>query len=415
MLKIYRKSVLLIAILVMQFFLSQSPISGEETLPVNQDKLDKLNQELDSIKVRLDFLNIKVVDSRQHVKELEKKINRQRQRISSLIVQLESVGKESDVITIQIENLRQEIQRAQKYMDQILTRFRAKLVHLHKIRQGTLVTSIFSARDLNSFLNRYQLVKYLLGNDRNQLIELGTTADKLRENTKQFEEKQAHLDELASITRKKKDDLSIEVNSLSAMIKTLILERKVFLSKLEKLKKSQTDLEREITKIESARSKDPAFDQHLFQNAATPSASHSNPIISNKHPDDAQEIKNKKARFAWPLKHIEDIGVPQTNASMAPALELLVSQDAEVFAAGKGKVLFKGPMGQLGNIIILAHKTGFSTIYGRLDDVWVGLGQVVETGEVIGRILAAKGARLHFEIRFGGKNHDPLTFLPRLK
>ena len=116
--------------------------------------------------------------------------------------------------------------------------------------------------------------------------------------------------------------------------------------------------------------------------------------------------------FRWPLKNIRNF-VPKVDEPSPSSLDLPVSQESEVLAIDDGKVMFKGPMGHFGNMVILGHRRGYTSVYGRLSDIWVGMGQIVNQGEPIGKIEPKSDGGLHFEIRFGGKNKNPLTLLPK--
>ena len=83
-----------------------------------------------------------------------------------------------------------------------------------------------------------------------------------------------------------------------------------------------------------------------------------------------------------------------------------------VKAAADGSVAFSGWQGGYGNVVILQHNGGYSTVYGHLSAFAKGLrkGQRVSQGEVIGEVGAtgmATGPHLHYEFRFNGVQRDP--------
>jgi murein DD-endopeptidase MepM/ murein hydrolase activator NlpD len=85
---------------------------------------------------------------------------------------------------------------------------------------------------------------------------------------------------------------------------------------------------------------------------------------------------------------------------------------ARVKAAADGTVAFSGWQGGYGNVVILQHNGGYSTVYGHLSAFAKGLrkGQRVSQGEVIGQVGAtgmATGPHLHYEFRFNGVQRDP--------
>ncbi len=67
-----------------------------------------------------------------------------------------------------------------------------------------------------------------------------------------------------------------------------------------------------------------------------------------------------------------------------------------------------------GNVIILSHDGGYSTVYGHNSVNLVKKGQYVKKGSTIAKLGStgnATGPHLHFEIRSGGKPVNPLSYL----
>ncbi len=85
-----------------------------------------------------------------------------------------------------------------------------------------------------------------------------------------------------------------------------------------------------------------------------------------------------------------------------------------IVAAESGRVSYTGYMRGFGNVIVLSHEGGYSTVYGPNSVNLVKKGQYVKRGSVIckvGRTGNATGSHLHFEIRLSGKPVNPLSYL----
>ncbi len=85
-----------------------------------------------------------------------------------------------------------------------------------------------------------------------------------------------------------------------------------------------------------------------------------------------------------------------------------------IVAAESGRVSYAGYMRGYGNVIILSHDGGYSTVYGHNSVNLVKKGQYVNKGSVIAKMGStgnATGPHLHFEIRSGGKPVNPLSYL----
>lgn len=88
---------------------------------------------------------------------------------------------------------------------------------------------------------------------------------------------------------------------------------------------------------------------------------------------------------------------------------------APVVAAADGEVaLVSETLGGLGTIVLVRHKDELLTVYGRIDNVGVKKGDIVQRGQKIG-VVSAAGApakpRMHFEVRRGATVLDPMRFL----
>lgn len=81
-------------------------------------------------------------------------------------------------------------------------------------------------------------------------------------------------------------------------------------------------------------------------------------------------------------------------------------------AAGAGRVVSRGVSGGYGNVVVLAHRNGITTLYGHLSRYARGLavGNRVAQGEVIGFVGMtglATGPHVHYEYRVNGVHKNP--------
>ena len=85
-----------------------------------------------------------------------------------------------------------------------------------------------------------------------------------------------------------------------------------------------------------------------------------------------------------------------------------------VYAARDGVVLTASARGGYGNVIVIDHGDGMSTVYAHLSKFNVEAGDELKVGDDIGDIGStgnSTGPHLHFEIRLGGSPTDPLQWL----
>lgn len=85
---------------------------------------------------------------------------------------------------------------------------------------------------------------------------------------------------------------------------------------------------------------------------------------------------------------------------------------AAVRTVADGVVLSVGEQGGYGNVIVVDHGKGETTLYAHLSRMDVQAGQKVHKGQRIGAVGQtgwATGPHLHFEFRENGQHRDPLT------
>jgi len=84
-----------------------------------------------------------------------------------------------------------------------------------------------------------------------------------------------------------------------------------------------------------------------------------------------------------------------------------------IHAVRGGTVVFAGPDGGHGNMIVVDHGNGIKTRYAHCSAIGVAVGQEVAPNEVIGAVGStghSTGPHLHFEVWENGEAQDPRTF-----
>jgi murein DD-endopeptidase MepM/ murein hydrolase activator NlpD len=82
-----------------------------------------------------------------------------------------------------------------------------------------------------------------------------------------------------------------------------------------------------------------------------------------------------------------------------------------VVAAAEGEVaLVSQSLGGLGTIVLVRHPDDYLTVYGRIERVTVGKGDLVSRGQQIGVVSPSAQPRMHFEVRQGAESLDPERF-----
>ncbi len=95
-------------------------------------------------------------------------------------------------------------------------------------------------------------------------------------------------------------------------------------------------------------------------------------------------------------------------------VDISCAKNTPIRATADGIVSYAGWLQDSGNIVVLEHGFGFSTIYAHNQKNAVHIGQKVKRGDVIGYVGAtgkATGAHLHYEVWKDGKNVNAEKYL----
>ncbi len=99
---------------------------------------------------------------------------------------------------------------------------------------------------------------------------------------------------------------------------------------------------------------------------------------------------------------------------MHTGVDFGVGYGAPIRAADSGTVIYATWMGGYGNVIIINHGGGLSTLYAHQSSLAAGAGASVGRGQVIGYVGStglSTGPHLHFEVRRNGTPVDPMRYI----
>ena len=99
---------------------------------------------------------------------------------------------------------------------------------------------------------------------------------------------------------------------------------------------------------------------------------------------------------------------------MHHGIDLAGTWQENVTVSADGTVVFAGYHGSFGKVIRIKHNYGIMTTYGHLAKINVKRGDIVNEGQVIGKMGKTgkvKGAHLHYEISVNGKSQNPAKYI----
>jgi murein DD-endopeptidase MepM/ murein hydrolase activator NlpD len=124
----------------------------------------------------------------------------------------------------------------------------------------------------------------------------------------------------------------------------------------------------------------------------------------------AEDTVEKPAHpmFRWPL-------IGKAEKAKTGGLDIPAREGEAVHAAADGSVIYASDeLASFGKMVVIRHADDYVTAYAYLSELAVGQGVSVKRGQIIGKTGHsgdAKKPELHFELRKGKTNVDPIGYM----
>ena len=117
----------------------------------------------------------------------------------------------------------------------------------------------------------------------------------------------------------------------------------------------------------------------------------------------------------WPTSGRVTSGFGTRWGRLHAGIDIGAPTGTPIWATKEGTVIFSGVQSGYGNVVIVSHGGGLTTLYGHQSRIAANNGQRVGQGDTIGYVGntgRSTGPHLHFETRYGGTPRNPRSCLP---
>lgn len=386
-----KRLLLLFLVFLQVFLLSFNPVKGND--------IDDIMSELEEYKARLEEVRQRMEEVQTHqsniLNELDE-INRQMYDLEAEYTfyqtKLSQVSQIIEQASQSIAKKDAEVKVIEKALKERQDLVMQRLVALYRLNRGRYLEIIFSSEDFQQFRNRIAYFQRVFREDQVLLEQTKQLIAQLNLDKQQLEEQKALLlrqqEQYAYLKQKAEEEQ-----------KTLEEEYLNKKSDLVSLALEQSQLEGEESELIQAIEEDQAYIEYLLSTTT---------FVYTGEPSEAGLI--------WPIGgNITSYFGYRSWGDFHRGIDIGAAYGTPVAAAADGIVVAAEYRGTYGNMILIAHANGVSTVYAHLSGFAVGPGETVYQGEVIGWVGLTgltTGPHLHFEVRIGGEFVDPLEWLP---
>ena len=327
-----------------------------------------------------------------HLKWLENletnKLYKNQQRLEQTTSDLQVSKQEYNSAQTRLNEMESNLSKAFAEFSEIDFQMRRRIRQIFKNQRKGFFELLFSAKDLNVFLDRLYFEGLVIKKDYKKMIYAREKAKEIARLKYSIEEQKRYLARSVKNIKYQQENIQHEINRNQNMIQKLRTNRGYY-------EKAERELARQSVSLQSMISRS-AHDSNIN-------------IVSGFIKPISGRITSP---FGWRTHPIF------RSRSFHAGIDIGGPYNGKVRASNDGKVIYAGWYGGYGKVVILDHGhvngVPVTTLYAHLNSAKVSPGEYVSKGQAIGlegTTGYSTGPHVHFEVRVNGRPSNPLNYI----
>jgi len=353
------------------------------TLGANVDDLknkkDEISNQITEKNNELKYVQGQVSETMEQLMELNNKVLEYESEIDELNKQVEE-------LETQIEETTKRLKESQEKYDKREELLRQRIVAMYEAGETTYLDVLLNSTSLTDFISNYYIITEIAEYDT-KLLESIDEEKKVIENEKtSLENDQADL-KIAKANKEKTYTILQNTRILkNNYIEQLSEEERTLQSEVEEYTKAFAEVENQIKNLTLSDG------DYIGGQMAWPTPGYTR--ITSEF-----GMREHPITGVYKLHTGLDIGAPM---------------GANFVAANDGTVISAKYSSGYGNMVIIDHGGGITTLYAHGSSIEVSVGQKVKRGDVVLKVGStgySTGPHAHFEVRKNGSYVNPLPYI----
>jgi murein DD-endopeptidase MepM/ murein hydrolase activator NlpD len=307
-----------------------------------------------------------------HIERLDTELVRTQDRLAAGLNEQQRLKAELKTATAELAEKKEQVRQRLRWM------------YVHE--EHSVVSAFVGTRDVSEIASRAVLYERIARADRNLFEEFRELREKVARKKERQDELVTEIASLKQAQENRQSELKDTRQDKSAL--------------LGQLRDKQGDLEKLVRQL----------DREEASIAARIAA-------YNVSAGKVSGLKPFTGRFSRPVNASITSGFGMRHhpilkrRRMHNGVDFGARHGSPIYAAADGIVISSGYSGGYGNVVILDHGGGISTLYAHCSRLMVSSGQRVQRGQTIAAVGStglSTGPHLHFEVRVNGKPVNPL-------
>ena len=363
----------------------------------------ELQQKLKNARSRIDAAKDKKATLNQQIAGLDGKLAAIQDRLGGLGDQIASVEERLSVTREKLVLLRKELrlkrlelEKAQARLELEQKNFQERVVLSYKSEDLDFVDVLLASSSFEDLISRVNVIHDLLGGNDDLVGGLEAARDEVDAEKRAIAGREGAVADAATVLQEKSDELAALRAAQAASQAAALAVRQQKTGALKGVNNDLAELERQENQL-------------LAESAALTSVINGSSGSGTGSGSLSWPVNGPvTSAFGWRIHPI--LGYKKFHTG----IDIGVGYGVPIRASDGGTVIYATWMGGYGNVVIVDHGNGLSTLYAHQSSLAVGIGARVSRGQTIGYVGStgfSTGPHLHFEVRVNGNPVDPMGYL----
>ena len=352
------------------------------------DTTDSLNSELESIQGQIGNARAQKASAEEIIREIAVKLHTIQVELDAANAELDRIHSEEDKVNAQIKQIELELEAARKQLleRQDLLNKRIRAIYIHG--QLNYLEVIMGSKNFSDFANRLELLKRVIRSDYNLIQDIRVRQEQIQAKMNELSLQKQELEKLAAEATKAQQAIEMKRAEQQAVMDSAKAQRDAAEQMEQDLIASSERIRQQIQARQGGGMEPQVIGSGILGYPC------SGPITSP---------------FGYRIHPIFGTTIYHSG------IDIGVDEGTPVHAADSGVVIYSGSgLTGYGNVVIIDHGNGLSTLYAHNSALLVSEGESVSKGQVVaysGMTGYATGPHVHFEVRVNGSPTDPMGYL----
>ena len=300
------------------------------------------------------------------------------------------------ILQEQLRLKRRELQAAEQELALEQGNFETRVVIAYKTDDLTYVDVVLASTDFEDLVSRMSVVRDLIGGNDELVGGLETTRDKVAHEKQAIAEKENGVHQAVN-------DLQAQSDQLAALRVAQAAQKAASFAMRKQKNTRLSAVENDLALLEQQ-------ENQLLAESNALSGVINGSSGSGVGTGDMMWPVNGPITSPFGYRIHPILGYRKLHTG----IDFGVGYGTPIQAADSGTVIYATWMSGYGNVIIIDHGRGISTLYAHQSSLAVGNGARVSRGQVVGYVGStgfSTGPHLHFEVRINGNPVDPMGYL----